>query len=685
MIAFGLSIFLSAFLLFIAQPLLAKKLLPWFGGGPAVWLSIVLFFQTILLLGYLYAYGLTKLKNIHWQVKIHLSLFLVSLIFIPTIPLESQVLLTTWPPVGVFCILFSTLCLPAIIICASSPLLQYWYCHCYKTEYPYRFYGLSNAGSLIGLLAFPFLLEPFLGLQFQLYGWSLLYLLYLGCASICLYLVYQKAPTFDLNTQQTPALLNRFSAFMWVAFTFLSSALLLTVTQIILQDVAGFPLLWVVPLSLYLISFIVTFSFPKVYVNFVWIGLFIVLCAILFYFFSHHTLMLTTQIALFSGLLFSGCMICHGEIYRLKPDKSHLTTYYLFIALGGVLGGLFVNLIAPLIFNQWWDFYLTIFGILLFAGIYLGLKEQSQFIRRSVKGVWLFAFVILGFLLFLHLDKINEDVVHNHRNFFGSFEVTERFPRSEEFRYRTLTNGNILHGKQFLFLPKRNKATTYYSHQSGIGLAIEYERLLHKKASTSPGVSVGVIGLGTGTIAALLNHHDSLRFYEIDPDIETIARSYFYYLTDSSAKTEVVIGDGRVKLNEELNKTGSHQFDILAIDAFSGDSIPVHLLTLEALELYLSHLTPKGILAFHISSRYLDLFPPLQALASKLNIFMFTTHNSEDLENGIFSSQWVLLSKNPEIGSFLYMNHSLLFPPERIFTVWTDDYNYLLSIIRWHG
>ncbi len=680
MLAFGLSIFLSAFLLFTVQPLMAKKLLPWFGGSPAVWLSIVLFFQSILLLGYLYAYALTKIKRLQTQIIVHGLLILGSLLFVPIIPAETGVLFEAWPPVGIFCLLLSTLCLPAVLLSASSPLLQFWFTTCYQTDYPYRYYSLSNAGSLLGLLAFPFLLEPLLGLSIQLYLWSFLFAAYLLGLCSCLFLVYKKG---KLNIQKSSTQpVNKSALLSWIALTFLSSALLLTTTQVTLQNVAGFPLLWVLPLSLYLISFILTFAYPSLYKREIWAGLFALVSATLFYYPSHHKLSLILQIALYASMLFTGCMVCHGELIRLKPHQSRLTTYYLMIALGGVLGGIFINLAAPLLFNQWWDFYACVFGILLLAAIYFFHSENAKNTPLIIKGIWGAAYIGLGVLLGIHINTINQDVILNHRNFFGSVEVVERFPHDPSFRYRTLTNGSILHGKQFYSPEKRNQATSYYSADSGIGLGIQFQRQLAQK-SEQRGISIGVIGLGTGTIAALTQFQDQLRFYEIDPDIEKLAKDYFFYLQDAKAKVDVIIGDGRLKLEEELAKNGSHQFNILAIDAFNGDAIPVHLLTLEALNIYLSHLAPGGILAFHVSSRYVDLYPALQQLATQLQLFSFTTHNSENFQEGIFSSQWVLLTRASDLGAFLYINHSLLFPPERMSPIWTDDHNYLLSVIRW--
>ncbi len=683
--AFSISIFLSAFLLFIVQPLLAKKLLPWFGGSPAVWLSIVLFFQIALLVGYLYAFALTKIKKLSTQVIIHFTLLLLSLIFIPIAPYENASIISLWPHVAIMTVLSLTFLLPGILICASSPLFQHWYCQCYQTDFPYRFYALSNFGSLLGLIAFPFILEPLLGIHLQLYLWSGFYLLFLLSSSACLILVTRRAPEQMKSDNATSAVLSKTALSWWVLLTFLSSALLLSTTQVTLQNIAGFPLLWVIPLALYLISFIITFAYPKSYYRPLWIGLFCVLCGIVFYFPSHHKFSLMLQIGLYSGLLFSGCMICQGELIRLKPDKSLLTSYYLAIALGGVLGGFFVNLAAPLIFNEWWDFYSILFGVFL-CGAYFSVSlmpANQSYPRLALGGIWAIAFVGLGILLSLHLKSIHQDVIYHHRNFFGAFEIAERNPNIPEHHYRTLTNGNILHGKQYLEPAKRNLATSYYSLGSGVGLAVAYQREQKQYQTVDKGLRIGVIGLGTGTIAALTMRGDHLHFYEIDPDIEKIAKEYFYYLHDTPANVAVDINDGRIALEDKFKQSGSEHFDVLAVDAFNGDAIPVHLLTLEAMQIYLSHLAPNGILAFHVSSRYVDLYPPLQALANDLHLFAFTTTNAQDLEKGIFNSQWILITRNGDLGAYLYSKNVLFFPNERITPVWTDDFNYLLSVIRW--
>ncbi len=681
--AFSLSIFLSAFLLFIIQPLLAKKLLPWFGGSPAVWLSIVLFFQSALLIGYLYAYFLTKITRLNTQVFIHLSLLLLSLLFIPLNPLEEIATLSLWHPIAIIAVLSTTLLLPGIIISASSPLFQYWYCQCYQTDFPYRYYALSNFGSLLGLLAFPFVLEPLLGLNIQLSIWSGLYLLYIVSSTFCLMVVARQAKLQHKETVIVQEKLAPLKVAFWIALTLLSCALLLTTTQVMLQNVASFPLLWVIPLALYLITFIITFSYPKVYYRPLWLGVYTLLCASVFYFSSHHKLMLSAQISIYASLLFSGCMICHGELIRSKPSKQHLTTFYLAIAFGGVIGGLFINIFAPIFFNEWWDFYLVLLAIFGFGAVLSCQSVQPRSINHFVRiSSCMMGFMGLSVLLYSHLRHIHEDIIYHHRNFFGAFEVADRNKDLGEYHYRALYNGNILHGQQFLTAHKQTMATSYYSVGSGIGHALTYQRLLKNQAPFNQGLRVGVIGLGSGTIATLTENGDFLRFYEIDPDIHKIARKYFSYLDNAKAAIDVTIGDGRLKLAQAL-KIGSENYDVLAIDAFNGDAIPVHLLTLEAMQIYLSHLAPNGILAFHVSSRYIDLYPPLQALASKLNLYAFITYNDEDRSNAIYTSEWVLITRRPELGAYLYQEKALSFHAERMENIWTDDFNYLLSVIRW--
>lgn len=682
--AFSLSIFLSAFLLFMVQPLLAKKLLPNFGGSPAVWLCIVVFFQTTLLAGYLYAYFLTKISKPRIQATIHLLLLGLSLVFIPLNPIASLVSATLWPPIVVFLILSTSVMLPIILISSTSPLLQHWYCHAYHANFPYRYYALSNLGSLLGLLLFPIAIEPYIGIQNQLKGWSLSYGLFIISSFYCLFIVSkQQENQYSFKKASVDNVqLNKKVILFWLMLAALSCSLLLATTQLIMQNIVGFPLLWLIPLTLYLLSFILTFSYPKSYHKPTWIGIYLLLTAGTLILPSHHQLLLSMQILLFSLLLFAGCMICHGELFELKPHPQHLTFYYLIIALGGVLGGIFVNMISPMVFNDWWDFYLPLVAIVAFLGLihfyYFPKKSPNVWLKYG----WMGSLFILFLLLNVQLIQTHHDVIKNHRNFFGKSEIVDRNPNTN-LHQRLLRNGKIIHGQQYLEPNKRLKPTTYFSYQSGIGLAIRFKRE-HKleQRTIYKGLRMGVIGLGTGTIAALGGMGDFIRFYEIDPDIEKMATTYFSYLQHSPAVTEVIIDDGRIALTKAL-KRGSENFDIIAIDAFNGDAIPLHLLTLEAMKIYLSHLAPEGILAFHVSSRYVDLYPPLQALAESLGLYSYVAQNLPDSHNWVFSSDWVLISRRSDIGLYLFQQGALSFNPNRMETVWTDDHNYLLSVVKW--
>lgn len=316
-----------------------------------------------------------------------------------------------------------------------------------------------------------------------------------------------------------------------------------------------------------------------------------------------------------------------------------------------------------------------------YLAFYRENKPFSGF-QLSLEAGWFAGFIGLTTLLYYHLYHTHKDLIFTGRNFLGVLTIEQKNTHNVENSYRTLCNGNIIHGQQFLDPNRRTIATSYYSLQSGIGLAIDYQRFL-KSENYFKGLRIGVIGLGTGTIAALCLKNDLVRFYEIDPDIQSIAKKYFSYLDDSPAAIDIVVNDGRIALSHLLQQKRFENYDVIAIDAFNGDAIPIHLLTVEAINIYLAHLTPKGILAFHISSRYVDLFPPLQAISTELGLFAYSAYNEKDENNWGSSSEWVLITRDPSLGYFLYQKNALQFKPQRLATVWTDDFNYLLSVIKW--
>lgn len=685
MIAFGFAIFLSAFLLFTVQPLLAKKLLPWFGGSPTVWLANMLFFQAILLAGYLYAFCLTKLPNSRWQVFIHFLLLGASFLFVP---LSAHAIeLSTWLPLKIIFVLAQTFFLPGLLISASSPLLQYWFYRCYHAPFPYRYYALSNLGSLLGLLAYPFIIEPLLGLTKQMQLWSLFYGLFvlgvIGCLMVTLKRTQSTrlVPEFsaresDSSSSATQTALTYRRLFLWVLLTFLSNALLLSSTQFMLQNIVGFPLLWVLPLALYLITFIITFAHPKWYWRSFWLMIFGACIVFILSLISHHQLALWVQILVFSLLLFSGCMICHGELILLKPHPSRLTAFYLAIAFGGVLGGIFISLLAPLLLNSWVDFYGVLAAIFLVGTVAFHLYSQHRFDKL----IWPLMGLIICLFAFFQENDHPGTIILKERNFFGMLEVLETFSANGQLEQRQLRNGSILHGLQFMHGPRRFEPSSYYSTGSGLSWAFEFERLLKFEQPYYKGLKVGVIGLGIGTISAMGQKGDLIRFYEIDPDVVKIAWQQFYYLKETKALVDIIVDDGRLAL---AKNPISENYDILVVDAFSGDAIPLHLLTLEAMQTYLFHLAPQGILVFHISSRYIDLYPPLQALASYLGWYAYDCHNSADFKNWVSSSEWVLITRAPGLGMFLYDNHAILFRTERTGNIWTDDYHFIFSQIKW--
>lgn len=676
-ILYSVATFLSAFLLFVIQPLLAKKLLLWFGSSPNAWLTVILFFQGLLLLGYLYAFCLNRVTSIRFQGIIQITLLLGCGLFIPLELSVPEALHSISPPLAITGVLGLHLFLPILILSSASPLLQSWYCRRTNSQYPFYLYAFSNAGALLGLFSFPFLLEPFFGISLLLKSWSLLLALLMAGFALCFLYSLPKQTQTQPIANTPPLALKRSHIAIWLTVALLSSALLLSSTQLLLQNILSFPLLWIIPLALYLLTYILTFSWPKTGKLGFWLTLFTLSTLLVFILPSHHHLVLRDQVVLYAILIFSGCMICQGALIRYKPDPKYLTHFYLCIALGGVLGGSFVNFLAPLLFIEWWDFYLPLFAILIFGGAELCITRYQNRPRLIATSAWsLVTLSVMGVLLF-QLQKTQEGVIYQHRNFFGRCDITENIA-ANQIAQRTLRHGYIMHGQQYLDENYRQKPTSYFSPQSGIGLAIQY---LHQKEN--PAINAGIVGLGTGTIAALMQAHDIAHFYELDPAVIKLAENWFYYLNDSPATIQMTVSDGRLALQKAADRGQPAGYDLLAIDAFNGDALPTHLITLEALQLYLSHLQPNGILAFNISNRYVDLYPHLLAAAKTLDIHAHLTHNSADPKQGIHAAEWVLFSHDPQLGIFLYQQSALFFRQERQEIVWTDDFNCLLSAIKW--
>ena len=960
MFRYAVTIFVSAFLLFQVQPLIGRFILPWFGGGPSIWTSCMLFFQILLLGGYLYAHLISVKLKPRTQVLTHLSLLAVSLVFLPISPSDS------WKPVAdqspllqILLLLLATVGGPYFMLSSTGPLMQKWFSQSSHGQSPWRLYALSNIGSLLALLSYPFVFEPWLALKQQVWSWSIVYGVYVALATWCgiRYLRHQSAAATSLppsveNTNSSSASVSSVddaraprpgigAMLLWLGLAACSSAMLLATTNQLCIDVATVPFLWVLPLSLYLISFIICFDSPQWYDRRAY-GLLLLACTPVACWVINEgaDVNISKQVAIYATILFACCMTCHGELVSCKPHARYLTLFYVLISAGGALGGVFVAIVAPYTFHGYWEYHLGlvaccvvtliawcaqriwlripsaafwiwamivivnvslvawfvysplednieatdetivfgVYGLIQFIGLILtgaleqrwkwliavwsvlsavlcawfigfgtwqfhgmmsktiyvtlaatavgspilsatllvlsrflttakvrfcalgaiyvvatnicgwllvmkGIESQWSFGSRSenillallaivvaaphIAAVRLFLFgysheqsirlyglgaiyVIatsicgilwragwihdwqaisfasttgaavlmewsadgfrgndrssLGFwfwipaiTLILFLSNrlamivksgsvMNDDrqTVYTSRNFYGVLRVQlESSDSDEDFiapKY-SLTHGQIKHGFQFIDEYWKTQPTTYYGRESGIGIAIQMSRERQPENEKRP-LRVGVVGLGTGTLAAYCEKGDTFRFYDINPDVVALSDNFFTYLRDSPTSPEVVIGDARIMMEREIADGKSQQFDILAIDAFSSDAIPVHLLTSECGDIYRQQLRPGGILAVHISNRFLDLNPVSLGLAEHLGWNAYQIENSADDLAGVFSSTWILLTSDKELGTDpAFLKSVTPWKDNEKVLHWTDDYSGLWQVL----
>lgn len=686
---YGAVIFSSAFLLFLVQPLIAKLILPWFGGVAEVWAVCLVFFQTVLLLGYLYAHLLARKFRPRVQGRIHAALLAASVLWLPILPKAS------WQPSGredpatyILWLLALTIGLPFLVLSSTSPLLQAWYARS-RGASPYRFYALSNVGSLLALLVYPGLVEPQFSSSHQATGWSAAYIVViLLCGAVGLALGRQPGP----STAPAPADVPPPDAkrqLLWICLAACGSALLLAITNHITQDVASVPFLWVLPLGLYLLSFILCFEGRGWYRR----GLFLRLLALalggMAYALSptYAGLPLLVLVPLFCVGLFLCCMFCHGELARLKPDPAHLTSFYLMLSLGGAIGAALVALVAPRVFSGFYELEIALGACAVLVYVVHRGDSEGPFrrtgpllARAGLAALVALFLVSLGFTIQRQREQDRLSV----RNFYGVLRVSDVTPPPAttggaaapvspfEGRYRQLVNGTIEHGLQFLAAGRRDLPTTYYGPNSGIGVAL---RALEGKRP----LRVGVIGLGTGTIAIYGRAADRYTFYEINPLDIQLAHSEFTFLRDSPASIRIVRGDARLSLEHEPPQ----RFDVLAVDAFTGDSIPVHLLTLQAFQLYFRQLQPQGVLAVHISNRYLNLEPVVEAAAAHLNKEAVEIENRDDHPRGIFESVWILVgSREGFLAQSAIEAAGRVLSPSKRDIFWTDDYSSLFRVLK---
>jgi hypothetical protein len=669
---FATTIFLGAFLLFLIEPLFAKLILPCFGGSAAVWAICLVFFQSALLLGYLYADLTTRRLTPKRQCAVHLGLFLVSLLWLPIAPqMFWRSLVQIDPAWRILGLLTFSIGLPFVLLSSTSPLLQTWYARRASGRSPYHLFALSNLASLLALLSFPFLIEPRLSSRQQSVLWSAVYGLFAICCSLSAWLS-RSNPTNAFTVNEAPAIAEENtppafrSTLLWLSFSACGSMMLLAVTNHLSENVAPVPLLWVLPLALYLLSYAIVFTKRRLYSRWLFTRLLAVALGTAGYasYDSSITHAIQISVPLFCATLFVVCLFCHGQLVQGKPAAHYLTSFYLIIALGGAIGAVCVGLLAPHILSGVYELPVVLLVAAILGSVTLWQEGWSARI------FWAGVSVAMCAVLVWNVRTTRESTVAMMRNFYGALRIQE-FKAGRVLPYRSLIHGTIQHGAQYLTFPENRNPTTYYGRKSGVGLALQF-------CCDGP-KRVGVIGLGAGTLAAYGKKGDSFRFYEINPQVIEVANGWFTFLKQSPAKSEIVPGDARLSLESEA----SQQFDVLAVDAFSGDAIPVHLLTKEAFAVYFRHLKPDGILAMHTSNTYLNLAPVVKLLAEDADYATRLIASEEDPLMLISSADWVLVTRNqrflnaPETFAGI---ENIVVPPR--LRLWTDDYNNLFEILR---
>jgi SAM-dependent methyltransferase len=679
---FGLSIFLSAFLLFQVQPLLSKFILPWFGGTPAVWTTCMLFFQMVLFGGYVYAHVLTQRCGPRTQAVVHVSVLLAAVFYCPISPSE------VWKPAGgenptplILQLLTATVGLPFFVLSSTGPLVQNWFSRVNAGASPYRLYALSNTGSLLALLTYPFLFEPAFDTGMQSEIWSGGFILFatlcagcaisFACAKPQATVVANANGAIENDRAETPTWGLRV---LWFLLAATASVLLLATTNQVCMDVASVPFLWVLPLSLYLMTFILCFESDRWYSR-KWFAVSLAvsfLCVSVVMMKGSGGSLVAQVLVYFAGLFF-GAMVCHGELVRLKPSPRHLTSFYLVISAGGAAGGLFVGVVAPLLFPIYLEMHAALFGAwVLMMLVVLRDRPRTPYAARwrSVGAGLLLGGLLLASLLGAQAEQNLKGAVEVSRNFYGVLRVQERHADNPARHCYRLMHGRIVHGSQFRSPEKRLIPTTYYGRQSAVG------HLLRNAGRKRP-LHVGVVGLGVGTLAAYAKPGDRFRFYEINPEVTRLARKHFTFLKECRGEVTIVTGDARQMMEREA----AQQFDVLVVDAFSGDAIPTHLVSREAFDVYRRHLKPGGVLAFHISNLYFDLRPVLASSARQLGWQSLVAVSLGNANTGTEDAMWMVMATD--------LSRSELAPLRKAGKAyegpaieWTDSRNNLVEILK---
>lgn len=682
--------------------MIGKIILPWFGGTPAVWSAVMLFFQMLLTGGYAYSYWLIGRVKPGRQFIVHMVLVVLAIVTLILLSFLWEAPITpdaSWKPedvgspvLDIFVLLVVAVGLPYFVLAANGPLMQAWFSHLFPNRSYARLYALSNAGSLLGLLAYPLLVEPALPVRSQAWVWSTGFVLFglLVCG-----IVVRMGRTASLMQPETDPVQGRDAVasneetraespprpalmLLWIALSATASLFLLSVTNQISQEVAVIPFLWVLPLALYLLSFILSFSGERGYNRTLYATLFVLSTGLTVFIMLNATAVpIYWQILAYSLLLFAACMLCHGELYRLRPTAQHLTAFYLMISIGGACGGIFVSLIAPAIFNGYWEFFVAL--AMTFAILLTVFRARRADTARARFIFTVFGLVTVTLAL---LSTFFSGGLYGKRNFYGVIRVRELTPDGSVHTAYAMSHGITVHGLQFVDMQLRAVPTTYYVPDSGVGLTI----LNHPNYQRGEPMHVGLLGLGIGTLAAYARPGDEYRLYEINPVVIELAKGqgeYFSFLSESKAQITTVPGDARISLERELAEGNPQNFHVLVLDTFSSDSIPVHLVTKEAFGLYLEHLASDGIIAAHITNLHLDLQPVFWQVAQTYGLNMVRIDYLGD-SNGGYASHWILLAHQPTLlddPAIREQSVDLAGYSTNV-RLWTDDYSNLFQILK---
>ncbi len=684
MAIYSLTIFLSAFLLFQVQPLIGKFILPWFGGMPSVWTTCMLFFQLLLFGGYAYAHFTTSHLRPRWQAIVHVVLLAAACIVLPIIPGDTFKPTSGEAPISrIILVLGATVGVPFFILSSTGPLLQGWFSRTHQSRSPYRLYALSNVGSLLALITFPMFFEWLLPTRFLAWMWSISFIVFALLCAVCAWAAAvhgRPLPEVAPEATASEARPGWGTWLLWFALAMVPSVLLLATTNQVCLDVATVPFLWVLPLTLYLLSFILCFDSDRWYSRRYFIpGAFVAMACVWYALDQAASASFWMQLGAYFTGLFMCAMVCHGELVRRKPHVRYLTSFYLVISAGGAAGGIFVGIVAPYTFTGYYELHIGLYACALLILIVLGLDRRQMTLPKPLQAVvWLLlvGFVsLLGVELARNATERRDHLLSISRNFYGVLRVREddeQYSTDDDDTHREptheLLNGRIEHGFQYLDPKLRRIATSYYGVTSGVG------RVLSVPSDGSR--HVGLVGLGTGTLAVYAHKGDHFQFYEINSEVEKLARKYFTYLDDCRGEVEIIHGDARLNLAREQPQG----FNLLVLDAFSGDAIPVHLLTKEAFAIYLPHMAPDGIIAVHISNKHFDLEPVVLAIADVYDLSTVTI-DAQTSTTGDSSSSWVLVSASPRVLRAKRIYNARRKNQTEARVLWTDDHASLFELL----